>query len=203
MVKARKAQHYINVMEMMVAEEVDKHLQRLPDRIVQYIKRSEVETFALNQLPALYASSEKGLRYQRERALEELQPQIINAVRQAFAAVQVDPIRLSEPLQLDDGFRQAEAVLKVLKQCLKTPDLTWETALGKLEKLQQRQQKSSRSPQHSISLPSQQRAVSSPAASRSSQPVARRPGTYGASVNWKPRQRASESSEGFEGCYLR
>ena len=86
---------YINVMEMLVSEEVSRQLASLPDRISKYVKRLEVETFALNRLPALYASSEKGLQHQYDRALHEYKPQIVSAVRQAFAAVQVDPIRLT------------------------------------------------------------------------------------------------------------
>jgi len=91
---------YINVMEMLVAEEVSRQLASLPERVSKYVKRTEVETFALNRLPALYASSEKGLQHQYDRALHDYKPQIVSAVRQAFAAVQVDPIRLSQPLSL-------------------------------------------------------------------------------------------------------
>lgn len=102
---------YVNVMELLVAEEVDRHLQELPPRIAKYVKRVEVETYALNRLPSLYASSEKGWQHQYEKARKEFRNQIRAAVRQALAAVQVDPIRLSEPLKMSDQV-EAQAALQ-------------------------------------------------------------------------------------------
>ncbi len=124
-VKTAQQKLYINVMETLVSEEVSRQLAGLPERVAKYVKRLEVETFALNRLPALYASSEKGLQHQYDRALSECKPQIVSAVRQAFAAVQVDPIRLSQPLQLN---QEEEAVLQALRELLHQPELTWQAA---------------------------------------------------------------------------
>ena len=63
---------YINVMEMLVEEEVTKQIKGLPPRILKYLKQTEVETYALNRLPSLYASSEKGWQHQYEKAKREL-----------------------------------------------------------------------------------------------------------------------------------
>ena len=186
---------YINVMESVVAEEVDRHLQKLPERVLKYVKRSEVETFALNRLPALYASSEKGLQHQQDRAIRELRPQITSAVRQAFAAVQVDPLRLSKPLQLDDSNHEAEAVLQALREWLRSPSLTWETALHMIRKLQQRNRSGTQ-----VSHSSQE-TFSELGASPASRSL--RPGTYGGRVSWQPNGRNSKQSEGFEDNYLR
>ena len=41
---------YVNVMELLVAEEVGRQLAGLPERVSKYVKRTEVETFALNQI---------------------------------------------------------------------------------------------------------------------------------------------------------
>lgn len=188
---------YINVMELLVATEVERQLSNLPERVSKYIKRTEVETFALNRLPALYASSEKGLQHQYDRALHDFRPQILSAVRQAFAAVQVDPIRLSQPLQLN---KEEEAVLQALRELLREPDLTWKSALREIQKLQHRRNVKAQSAESSVK--------SSP--SRASEPsqsdvphddpqhsTAWRPGTYGSRISWKPRH-PHAGAGGFE-----
>ena len=200
---------YINVMETAVIEEVDQQLRQLPDRVVKYIRRSEVETFALNRLPALYASSEKGFQRQRDRALRELRPKISSAVRQAFAAVQVDPIRLSEPLKLGDGSNNdADAVLQALREWLHTPDLTWKTALKKIQRLQRRGNSNPReaglppAPSRMHSMPSNPPPPRSNQNSGSGHNAAWRPGTYGSRLNWKPRKQHTEPGTGFDDDHL-
>lgn len=189
---------YINVMEMLVAEEVGRQLDSLPERVSKYVKRTEVETFALNRLPALYASSEKGLQHQYDRALHDYKPQIVSAVRQAFAAVQVDPIRLSQPLQLN---AEEESVLEALRELLKQPELTWKTALREIQRLQHRRQ----SPE-SVPPPPKHPATQHPSAPSSQDSeqesdfrhsTAWRPGTYGARVSWKPHRKHYTPDEGF------
>ncbi len=122
---------YINVMELLVAEEVEKQIAGLSPRVLKYLKGVEVETYALNRLPALYASSEKGWQHQYEKAKRELRHQIKSAVRQALAAVQVDPIRASEPLKLEAD-ESASKALDALREIFKQPDLSWDTAINRL-----------------------------------------------------------------------
>lgn len=189
---------YINVMEMLVAEEVGRQLASLPERVSKYVKRLEVETFALNRLPALYASSEKGLQHQYDRALHDYKPQIVSAVRQAFAAVQVDPIRLSQPLQLN---QDEEAVLQALRELLHQPELTWKSALKEIQRIQRRRQGSGSAPP----LPKKSAAsTTSTLTSHEAEPdadhrhsTAWRPGTYGSRVSWKPHSKEYSSDEGF------
>jgi len=122
---------YINVMESLVAQEVGQQLQDVPTKIRRFLKMEEIVTYALNRLPALYASSEKGWEYQRQLAKRDMHRKIKEVVRQAIMAVQVDPLRLSQPLQTHQN-REAEAVLQALRAFFKTPDLDWSTALKKL-----------------------------------------------------------------------
>jgi hypothetical protein len=122
---------YINVMELLVAEEVEKQIAALPPRVLKYLKGIEVETYALNRLPALYASSEKGWQHQYEKAKRELRNQIKSAVRQALAAVQVDPIRSSEPLNLEAD-ESASKALESLREMLRQPDLSWDGVINRL-----------------------------------------------------------------------
>lgn len=170
---------YINVMEVLVAEEVDRQLKRLPTRVLKYVKRVEVETYALNRLPALYASSEKGWEYQSEKAKQELHAQIANAVRQAFAAVQVDPIRLSQPLTLMAESQEAQKALQALRDMLHQPNLSWD---GIVQTVRQ--------------LISQGRVQPTPSPSSTDDQQTRvwRPGTYGREVAWKPHSSSVPSS---------
>lgn len=187
---------YINVMEVLVAEEVGRQLENLPERVTKYVRRTEVETFALNRLPALYASSERGLQHQYERAQHEYGAQITSAVKQAFAAVQVDPIRLSQPLQLN---QEEEAVLQALRDLLRQPELDWKAALKEIRRLQQRRR--------SAASPGQQPAGAGSGGAEPEQPRTQapqeehstvwRPGTYGSRVGWKPKHSQSTSESGF------
>lgn len=165
-VKELPPRSYINVMEVLVAEEVDRQLAQLPGRVLKYVKRLEVETYALNRLPPLYASSEKGWKCQYDRAARTLYKQIVDAVRQAIAAVQVDPIRSSQPLPVISG-QGAEAVLAKLRKTAGQPDLTWDQVLSCLHKKAE---------------------PPATAASTSQHYSVWRPGTYGGEAAWRPKK---------------
>lgn len=200
---------YINVMELLVAEEVEHQLKDLSPRVIKYLKVVEVETYALNRLPALYASSEKGWRHQYEKAKRELRNQIKSAVRQAIAAVQVDPIRSSEPLQIGQE-DESSGVLDSLRDLLKQPDLGWDGVVSRLRDVISTKNRSGGSPQPSkTDLESSHRTryrpmpgdrnYASPPPTGYTAPTASddnaggqgqhwRPGTYGSSISWKRRQ---------------
>ncbi len=137
-VKAPPPREYINVMELLVAEEVEHQLRQLPSRILKYVKSIEVETYALNRLPSLYAVSEKGWQSQYHKAKYELRKDISNAVRQAIAAVQVDPLRASRPLVRRSYAAtvdaNAAALLDQFRAALGQPNLTWESLLRKCKR---------------------------------------------------------------------
>ncbi|MBE9065420.1 late competence development ComFB family protein [Leptolyngbya cf. ectocarpi LEGE 11479] len=126
---------YINVMELLVAEEVEQQLRQLPTRVLKYVKPIEVETHALNRLPSLYAVSEKGWQAQYQRAKHELHKEVSNAVRRAIAAVQVDPLRASRPLVRPSSAVVANAaLLEKFRAALGQPNLTWESLLRKCQR---------------------------------------------------------------------
>ncbi|MDJ0703617.1 MAG: late competence development ComFB family protein [Leptolyngbyaceae cyanobacterium MO_188.B28] len=140
---------YKNVMEFLVAEEVDRQLSKLPPKLAMYIRSLEVETYALNRLPSLYASSERGWRYQRMKAEKEFQKNIATGVRQAFSAVQADPIRCSNPLsssEKDDSQENEESqtALQEIRDLLQQPDLSWTGAVEEIKKLVKEKNRSSR-----------------------------------------------------------
>jgi Late competence development protein ComFB len=123
---------YRNVMEDLVKEELDHQSSRLPAKLREFICVAEVTAFALNRLPALYATSEKGWRQQRLRGKQELTKQIATVVRQALAAIQCDPLRVSTPIHVQPENTPAYA-LGELKKILLRDDLTWETAADVVE----------------------------------------------------------------------
>lgn len=195
----------MNVMELLVAEEVEKQVKAMHPRMLKYLKRVEVETYALNRLPSLYASSEKGWQHQYEKARRELHNQIKSSVRQAFAAVQVDPIRSSEPLRGQDN-EAANVALNALRDILKQPDLTWDGAITRLRTVMSRRsgQSTPTAPPEPTDTSHRTRYRGGPSdtdmanAERADGSHAHhwRPGTYGSDVSWQKSH--TPSSGGFD-----
>jgi hypothetical protein len=116
-----------NLMETLVAQEVERQMAQLPAKVVQFIKIDDVMVFALNRLPALYANSKRGREMQRQQIAPALQKQIEMAVRKGLAAVQSDPFRATGDWQEPQTTTsQPEQVLQELKQVLKYDQLSWE-----------------------------------------------------------------------------
>jgi Late competence development protein ComFB len=88
---------YQNVMESLVEKEIERQFHALP-HIAKHLDPIDVATYALNRLPPLYASTEKGKGYQELTGQGQLKPVIEKTVRQAIAAVQRDPLRQLPPL---------------------------------------------------------------------------------------------------------
>ncbi|MEM8603033.1 MAG: late competence development ComFB family protein [Cyanobacteria bacterium P01_H01_bin.121] len=112
-------------MELLVAQEVDSQLQKVNSGLTQYLKREQVETYALNQLPAMYASSQVGLERQMQRARREYGAAISTAVRRGFVAVQQDPLKQFEPIEFVDEPTSQQA-LERLRHILNQHDITWD-----------------------------------------------------------------------------
>ena len=75
---------FINVMEELVVTEVitqvaDLQMTKQPDLDI-----SDIAAYALNRLPPLYATSEEGATYQRDRAQKELLALIGNQVKEGI-----------------------------------------------------------------------------------------------------------------------
>lgn len=119
-------------MEPLVVEEVDKQIKTLSPKVVQYLNKAEVIAFALNRLPPLYATTEKGWKQQQIKASREMRHQIVASVRQAFAAVQRDPLRSASPLRLEED-RDANEALQGLRDLLRSNDLSWGNLVDSIE----------------------------------------------------------------------
>jgi hypothetical protein len=116
---------YKNVMEILVEEEVARQLKALPPRMSSYINQVELVAYALNQLPSLYATSEKGLGYQLERGKSKFSQQIYQAVQRALAAIRRDPLRTYTPIQTQQS-PEMRGVLHQLRLLLRNDKLDWE-----------------------------------------------------------------------------
>ncbi|MCS6812921.1 MAG: late competence development ComFB family protein [Cyanobacteria bacterium] len=127
---------YRNAMEHLVAEEIDKQFRMIPPRLARYLNKKEVAAFALNRLPSLYATSEKGWRQQCLRGRRDYSEQIATAVRQGVLAVQKDPLRIETPIApdaADQGGSDAYKALQALRLLLHCDDLSWQNVVAKVE----------------------------------------------------------------------
>lgn len=124
--KAKKAQcTWVNVMETLVIEEVERQFRKFSPRQLSFIAPDAVTTYALNRLKPLYANSQKGYECQTQRAQNEFGTNIEMAVRQGIAAVERDPLRSSKPIQVKTD-EQADKALKAMQHILQRNDLDWE-----------------------------------------------------------------------------
>lgn len=116
---------YKNVMELLVEEEVVRQFNALSERMTSYVNQVEWVAHALNQLPPLYATSEKGLHHQLQRGKQQYGKDIQQAVQRALAAVCRDPLRSSIPLQ--SAQEPAREILFQLRFLLRNDKLDWQT----------------------------------------------------------------------------
>jgi DNA-binding transcriptional regulator YdaS (Cro superfamily) len=123
---------YKNVMELLVEEEVSRQAKSLPARVASYVNQSELVAYALNQLPALYATSEKGLEYQIEKGRVKFAPQIAQSVQRAIAAIRRDPLRTHIPLETQERAPFIE-VLDQLRGLLRNDRVDWENLPSVIE----------------------------------------------------------------------
>ncbi|MBE9226402.1 late competence development ComFB family protein [Phormidium sp. LEGE 05292] len=103
---------YRNALEPIVIQEVEQQLQKLSPNILQYINSAQIVAYALNRLPALYATSKEGWNAQQLRAKKQMKEQIVTAVRQGLAAVQRDPLKISTPLLVEEVKEEEKVEIK-------------------------------------------------------------------------------------------
>jgi hypothetical protein len=76
---------FINVMEELVLTEAISRVAEIEATSDRTLDLGDIAAYALNRLPPLYATTEEGANYQRQRAKEELQGVISERVGQAIA----------------------------------------------------------------------------------------------------------------------
>ena len=123
-----------NVMELLVEEEIEVQLMNLGVQQRMEIHVPQVMAYALNRLPCLYVTSERGWRRQWIQGKSVHQKEIVQAVRQAIVAVQRDPLRTMGPLS-EHLPEAAEIPMAQLRKMLQEPHLTWSTLVPTIQKL--------------------------------------------------------------------
>jgi hypothetical protein len=76
---------FINVMEELVITETISQITAIEVDTDVQLDVGDIAAYALNRLPPLYATTEEGASYQRERAHKELQTLITQQVESAIA----------------------------------------------------------------------------------------------------------------------
>lgn len=114
-----------NVLEEIVVVEVQEQLKHLNQAAREKINLSEVTAFALNRLPALYASTSRGWLQQRKRAHNELRNQIVNNVQHALLGVKRDPLRELTKIAASKIETPAHVLAK-LQQLFCKSSLSWQ-----------------------------------------------------------------------------
>ncbi|MDY6938909.1 MAG: late competence development ComFB family protein [Cyanobacteriota bacterium] len=129
---------YYNVMEQLAAREVERQLRNQPSEVVRAVDSRQATTYALNRLPALYATTQEGWHWHHERAKTSLADSIAIAATRGIREAQRKSHHRSTPLP---GHGTPEVVLEQLQELLGSDRLTWsnlaevvEQALRKPEK---------------------------------------------------------------------
>ncbi len=109
---------FINVMEELVLTEAISKVAEVEATSDRVLDIGDIAAYALNRLPPLYATTEEGARYQRQRAKEELQNLISQQVSAAIAHNQNRPDFGSERQALgkstgSDVLKQVSSLLQV------------------------------------------------------------------------------------------
>jgi hypothetical protein len=76
---------FINVMEELVLTEAITRVSEIESSSDQTLDLGDIAAYALNRLPPLYATTEEGATYQRQRAIEELSDLIAQQVTTAIS----------------------------------------------------------------------------------------------------------------------
>lgn len=76
---------FINVMEELVLTEAIARVAEIEATSERTLDLGDIAAYALNRLPPLYATTEEGATYQRQKAREELSPLITQCVSEAIA----------------------------------------------------------------------------------------------------------------------
>lgn len=88
---------FINVMEELVLTEAISRVAEIEATSDRVLDVGDIAAYALNRLPPLYATTEEGANYQRQRAKEELQDlisqQVSEAIARNIAQPHLDPSR--------------------------------------------------------------------------------------------------------------
>ena len=109
---------FINVMEELVLTEAISRVAEIEATSDCTLDLGDIAAYALNRLPPLYATTEEGASYQRQRAKEELMGLISQQVGEAISRYLVRPEFFPERQVL--GKSSGDEVLSQVNSLLKS-----------------------------------------------------------------------------------
>jgi|JFJP01.1.fsa_nt_gi hypothetical protein len=117
---------FINVLEEIVFRELHLQIEELRPESQKQINISEVVAYTLNRLPPLFATSIVGYKRQRDYALNELKPQVLQLIKYGIRTVTFvgDPLHDKKPLP-NNLFIDNAGVLYQLSKTLNRKYLRW------------------------------------------------------------------------------
>jgi hypothetical protein len=105
-VVALPRKQFINVMEELVIVEAIARVGETETKGQDSLDIGDIAAYALNRLPPLYATTEEGASYQRQRAREELQDLIRGAVTEALDRFSSRSVHYPERILLGKPVRE-------------------------------------------------------------------------------------------------
>ncbi|MBE9221276.1 late competence development ComFB family protein [Cyanobacterium stanieri LEGE 03274] len=114
-VVAMPRKQFINVMEELVVSEVISRVAEIETTSNRLLDVGDIAAYALNRLPPLYATTEEGASFQREKAKKELTEIINNQVEQAISLYLERPNFHPERQALNKGSQSHNVFEQVTK----------------------------------------------------------------------------------------
>jgi hypothetical protein len=124
---------YVNVMEEVVTAAAKSLVKSVRMGLQSKIQLHDVIACALNLLPAMYASSEFGMKFLRYKIKTEMIDTISTMVRQAIVQVCKAPIRRVLPTPIAEFEQQQNQAINELQTILKRLDISWKNVVSLIE----------------------------------------------------------------------
>lgn len=116
---------FSNVLENLVLSAAQAVAKQVDESLRSQINLAEVSAYALNRLPPMYATSQRGWEVLRRKAKEELSREILLQVKAAFGQVVNRPKRNPQPLPFQKIELEYDDALLQLQIILNREDLNW------------------------------------------------------------------------------
>ncbi|WP_016922920.1 late competence development ComFB family protein [Prochlorothrix hollandica] len=113
---------YRNIVELLVEQETEHQLSKLPLNVTGSIPSIQVVTYVLNRLKPFYACTERGFEEQLKRAEHELRLTIRQGVHTAIQTIYQHPLHDFRPLQEDPK----HLALAELRRLLQDEGIQWQ-----------------------------------------------------------------------------
>ncbi|MCS6958435.1 MAG: late competence development ComFB family protein [Pseudanabaenaceae cyanobacterium SKYGB_i_bin29] len=114
-----------NVLESIVLQEVQAQLKKLSPDLQKKYNVADLVAYALNRLPPMYVTTQKGWVQSRSRALKEINHQVVDVVKKALHSCRPDPLKKREPLP-ESELASEPRTLVLLQEFLGNPNLRWD-----------------------------------------------------------------------------